>query len=274
MNGNRVLFSLTLLAACLALATLSAPARAALVDDAQTVGLWHMETIANSGTEDYVADDNSTGRDAHNLMLDVPCADTHPTLTPGAPGMGNALLFDGVDDAALSPGTWDQLADHVTIEYMVRPDGLPDIAVDNYAGLVGIGPAQTYLQDDGNGMGQIQALVFYNGALPPVYVTNTTAMALGEWHNVSLDVTSDLAITLTVDGETVTGTLPQPMVNGVAGNDFWTTNGAVLGRMWYMAARPFQGALDEVKVSGVVPEPSTLVMVGLAGLAFVLRRKV
>jgi len=277
MNGNRVLFTLTLLAAGLALATLSGPAQAALLtDDPQTQGLWHMEQIVGDVGSEHVADDNSvTGRTPVDMKLGIPALnpadnDTQPALTAGAPGMGNALLFDGIKDAAESPGAWDILADKVTIEYMVRPDARA--GGDGYAGLVAIGPAQMYLYDVPNSeVSVVQALVF-DAAGGAHYTTNWTPMTLEEWHSVKLDVTSDSVVTLTVDGVDAVGTAGPGMINGSAAAG-WETHGVILGRMWYMSARHLTGALDEVKIS-VVPEPSTLVMVGLMGLAFALRRKV
>ncbi len=276
MNGNRVLFTLTLLAAGLALATLSGPAQAALIDDASTVGLWHMETIVGSGPGEYVPDDNSTGRVAHDLLLGRPdtvnggtVAGSHPTVVAGA------LEFDG-GDTATAPGTWDVMVDRVTTEFSFRPDALPDPAGDNYTGLVSLGVAQIYLQDDGtsNNTGRIQAILFCapHGTAANYITDWTGGLALNAWHDVRLDV-SGLVASLTVDGATTLLDLPD-LMNTESDGGFWSTNGAVLGSMWYdPSMRLFTGALDEVKINGI-PEPSTLVMVGLAGLAFALRRKV
>ena len=223
-------------------------------DDATTVGLWHMDQLDNPGAEEYVPDDNSTGRVAHNLVLGLPGGDltTHPTfLATGGPDGSGALEFDGVDDVAMAPGTWDDMADRVTIDFLMRPDSLPGPDSNNYMGLVGIGPAQTYLRDDGTGndTGRLRALVFYDYDLPPVEITDATGgLALGEWHDVRLDVTSSGEVSLTVDGLTTTASMPQPMVTDWD-DGFWTTNGAVLGRMWYDDMRFFDGALDEVRIA-------------------------
>jgi len=268
MNGNRVLFTLTLLGASLALANLSGPAQATLVDYNLTVGLWHMESIVGQGAAGaYIADDNSSGRTAHNLVLGDSAGNNQPSLTSSATGFGSALLFDGVDDFSRAPGTWNSANNRIQIRFKVKPDTTWG-GGDGYAGLVGVGPAQVYLRSNGI----IEADVFANNGGSSRILQNGTNVLTDTWHDVSLIVTATADsqghdIFLTVDGNT----LPATTVGALSSNSGMNGDVAV-GAMWFSPAyRQFKGAIDEVKVS--VPEPSALFMVGLVGLAFVRRRR-
>ncbi|MEA1951342.1 MAG: hypothetical protein U9N87_08155, partial [Planctomycetota bacterium] len=221
--------------------------------DATTRGLWHMDTIDtyNDGTEDlpYVADDNSTIRDGHPLLLGsrplLPST-TDPTLTPGAPGMGNALLFDGVDDRANSFNVWGDPVDHISVDFLMRPDGLPDLHGDNFMGTVSVLPLQIFLQDDGSGMGNLVAMAF-NEYGNPLYGFSQGGLELGQWHDVHVEVTNTGGagfgvLSVTVDDVTNSFNMAALL------NTDWASM-AVIGRDVNAYSRWFDGALDEIRIA-------------------------
>ncbi|MEA1951341.1 MAG: hypothetical protein U9N87_08150, partial [Planctomycetota bacterium] len=178
-------------------ANVGAPSFPPFQDDATTRGLWHMDQIDNLGGgapyQDFIDDDNTYGAPdragGRELLLGLPGASSHPTLTPGAAGMGDALLFDGVDDVALGYNVWDVGADHASIDFLMRPDGLPDLNGDNFMAIAGVLPLQVYLRDDGSGMGNLVAMAF-NEYGNPLYGFSQGGLELGQWHEAHVEVTN------------------------------------------------------------------------------------
>jgi len=223
-------------------------------DDASTKGLWHMDAIDNldpgSGFQDFVDDDNTFGApdrpEGRELLLGTPGASSHPTFLPtGGPDGSGALEFDGVDDSGIAFNTWvTPLNGDISIDFSVRPDSLPDLNGDNFMGLVGVLPMQTYLVDDGNGMGQILALTF-DSTGSPIFGFSQGGLPLGEWHEVHAQVVGT-ALDVEVDGITNSYT-----INGLS--DFQSA--AVMGRDLNSFSRYFDGALDEVRIATALYVP-------------------
>ena len=231
-------------------------------DDATTRGLWHMDQIDNSGVGDFVDDDNRFGvpdrADGRDLLLGLPDAATHPVFLPtdGLDGSG-ALEFDGVDDVIWAYDVWDHPVDHITIDFLMRPDGLPDPGADHAMGLVGVSPLRIFLRDDGTGnnTGKLVAMASYEDGLPLLGYSQG-GLALAEWHNVHVEVTDTGGasgvglLSLTVDGVT----LSVDMAASLAASANWASP-AMIGRKMSSVLGYFDGALDEVRIA---TEPYTV----------------
>ncbi len=243
------------MAAVLVISLVKQASAITFVDDATTTALWHMDTIDSCCNNSFVNDDNSTGRAARTLRL-RPFLDsgTPPQGTMGALDQGQALLFDGVDDEAFATGVWDNPVETASIDFLMRPDGLPDLTVaspDNFMALVGVLPLQTYWQADesGNGTGNVMALAFYENGVAPGFaiVKSQTGLAVGDWHEVSVDVSNNGgglglgSLSMTVNGVT----------NAVAMDDLLDLSSSLarLGRQVSASARFYEGALDEVRIA-------------------------
>ena len=118
-------------------------------------------------------------------------------------------------------------------------------------GLVGVLPAQTYLQDDGsgNGTGSLVTLAFYEDGSAR-YGSSQGGLALDEWHEVHVEVT-DIGgangvgvLSLTVDGVTNSFDMTDPLATSAG----WASQ-AVIGRMVASNIRHFDGALDEIRIA-------------------------
>lgn len=91
----------------------------------------------------------------------------------------------------------------------------------------------------------------------------------GTWFSYSLEIENiagDLQYTVTFSGDPVVGTLTQVYLDE-------TVNNYSFDQIGFSARDDVSSSFDNVEVTYVVPEPSSAALLGLGGLALVLRRR-
>jgi len=165
-------------------------ASAAFSDSPNTYALWHCDATNWSGTEETTPDDNSSGRTAKDLQINVENA---ATLIPGSPYGGSYLAFDGTDRATangvLDPAPTDQLK----IDVNFRANSFPDAG--KYKSLVWTYPVKVYLYD-----GAHVLILTYDAVGNPHYLSSTKTINADTWYSINV-VVSDGTIKVIVGND-------------------------------------------------------------------------
>ena len=187
------------------------------------VGLWHFD----EGIGSTAADSSGYGNDG--------------TLSGGK--FGNALSFDGSDDYVEIPSNSSIMPTTLTVEAWVQPGktGARQSIVSKWDG----GADASYSLE----LTAANKFLFYlhNGTTTES-ITGTTVVTVGTWYHVAGTYDGSQA-RLYVDGNLEAGptTLVAPMTN----SNVPLRIGASAGPAPYSIHSPFQGAIDEVRISDV-----------------------
>jgi hypothetical protein len=222
-----------------------------LTDDADTLGLWHMDTLAGTLVED---DDSYSGGARGN---DLTAYGTVTLASPGHDGTGGALDFaGGSGDKAGRNGVWP-LGD---IDGFVLDLWFN---VDKVSGVQKIAYTHGFSIDLGNSGSATTrvGMTVYGGTGTWWYNSGWDKVTAGQWYHLQAGLDADSNPTLMLDGVEV-GT-----VAGTPNAIRTSSNG------WLTVGQSLDGRIDEVKISQI-PEPATIGLMGCAGIGlFVARRR-
>ncbi|OHB58383.1 MAG: hypothetical protein A2Y12_01095 [Planctomycetes bacterium GWF2_42_9] len=233
---------------------------ALLSSDAQTVALWHMDSVYMTTSRTMVNSDGGTNSLVFGSTTSTNTNNAkYPVLADDGYD-GKALQFDGVDDMAYTAyGNWAGY-DSVQVELWFNPSRLSGTQTLISAGSDG-SPWELRLSGS--------TLYFYAWFYPIAggsgSVNSVTRTAvLGEWNHVIATI-NDGTISLTLGASTATKTYNAA-----------TTQLNPSTQTMYVGNRAtkyyYQGLIDEVKVS-YIPEPATLSLLGLGTIGCLLRKK-
>ena len=191
----------------------------------------------------------------------------NPANDPGAAHESTAINYLDGDTSPTLGTEWG-------VEMWVRPDILPDGTNQTEVGLLHIG---------GTGNGFALEMSYDAGAAtwavhrPGATFEHFGAPVAGEWTHLTY-VNDNGFAELYINGVLVGN--PNANALGAGAPDF------AIGSMWVDNRRGFNGAMDEVRIFtfnpgefdisdtfALVPEPSTTALLGLGGLALILRRR-
>ncbi|MCK5852124.1 hypothetical protein KAH27_03755, partial [bacterium] len=165
-------------------------ALAAFTDSPNTLALWHCDSTNWDGGVELTPDDNSSGRTAHNMQINVT---NEAVMTPGSPYGGSYLTFGGADRAL----GLDVLSTHTNIlqvDLAFRATELP--AADSYDVIIYPHALEVLLYDGGH----IRVLAF-DAAGNPYYLQSSKAINIDTWYTVSA-VASNGYVQVTVGNDT------------------------------------------------------------------------
>ena len=219
---------------------------ALLSDDAQTIALWHMDPGYESGA--WMLDDDSSNPGRDN---DLAYGNSAPVLTTGGGGFdGEAMVFSGTAGTApYAPDGWTG-HDSVQIEMWFKQGDATGAQT-----LISLGKESIELRlEDGD-------LDFYPWFTDGSHPKLVRSYDPSGWNHVIATVYNG-EMSLDVNGDS-TSIACAPALDPTA----WDIN---LG-FNSAGTRHYDGLIDEVKVSTVVPEPATLLLLGLGGC--LLRKK-
>ncbi len=236
-------------------------ASAVFVDNPNTLALWHCDSTNWDGTLELTPDDNSSGRTAKDMQINVTNA---AVMMPGSPYGGSYLSFGGAD-RALGLDVLSTHTDIMQVDLAFRASSLP--AAGAYNVIVYPHALEVLLWDGGH-----LRVIAFDAAANPYYLQSSKAINVDTWYTVSA-VASNGYVQVTVgnDGE---GYETDGMAMGAG--LYEGLHDVPIGYHPFAAADDtawtFKGDLDEVRISLPIPEPFTFGLIGLAGL-FLIRRK-
>jgi len=210
----------------------------ALSDSPDTVGLWHCDSMFESGGKFYTPDDDSVmiGRN-YDLTLGN---GTTLTATPGFDGTGYALDFDGVNDYGAR--AWG-LHDNIKIELAFKADTLA--AANKY--FVEIASIYRLYMSASN----LIYMTVWDSTGAATTKNLTVAVVAGQWYRLEASYESDGLFSLFLydaSNNLLDG------LQGIYGNGIMAKTGtpnfvlgSYRGTQYY-----FDGQIDEVKVSNYV----------------------
>lgn len=193
-------------------------------------------------------DDNSSGRESAQLILDINYAhdghdsNTIPTLTSGSPYGGSYFHFDGFSNTIdiLPYGLWPEDQVNAICDFSFRWQSLPPAG--DYLALVQTIPWRSFI-DAG---GRVRFLMPDNKWIYSDPVPSNTWVEV-HYQNI------DGEVSLIVDGiETTLSDTP------IGSNSSWM----LIGRDMYGPHRFFHGDIDEIRVSPI-PEPCLQIIICL-----------
>jgi len=238
---------------------MSSVSNASLVDDSQTVALWHFDSQSAGVTPD---DDVANPGRNNDLVLNV--FGSGATITTGNSGvMGEAINLGTSDCRAL--GAWEGY-DSFKIELAFKQEidaSRPVQQILQLPGALSIWISsnwQLYAQViDGswNTVASLYALTIPDGDRP--------VWANGQWTSMVVEY-SNRVLSMTVNSKTITA-------NAATGLEMGHFNGDIyLGDPYSGGANAFSGLIDEVKIS-VVPEPITAMLLSLGFGGIIMRKR-
>ena len=246
----------------IALVVACGSASAVFVDNPNTLALWHCDSTNWDGTTELTPDDNSTGRTAHDMQINVTNA---AVMMPGSPYGGSYLEFSG-DDRGLGLDVLATDPDILQVDFAFRASELPAAGAYN---VILYPYALNILLFDG---GHIRVLASDDEGSPQVYLQSSKAINIDTWYTVSV-VASNSYVQITA-GNDAEGyeTDGKPMGAGLNNAPDipigWHPFASALDTAW-----TFKGDLDEVRISLPIPEPFTFGFIGLVGFLALRRRK-
>ena len=222
---------------------------ATLTDDANTIGLWHMDSLDSM----IVVDDDSYSGGARGN--DLTAYGTVSLVTFGHDGTGGALDFaGGSGDKLTANGIWplgDIPGFFLDLRFQL------DAVSGNQIIAKSAGFAIT-LGDSGDADTRIRMVIY--GEDSNWYVdTAWDAVATGQWYHLQAGLDGALNPTLMLDGVevgTISGT-PNAIQDSASG--------------WFDIGQYVDGRIDEVQLSSI-PEPSALSLSIAIGLLVACRR--
>ncbi len=235
-------------------------ASAVFTDSPNTYALWHCDATNWAGAEETTPDDNSSGRTAHNLIINH---QGEAVMMPGSPYGGSYLELDGTDHCT-AWATLDPIpTEYLNLDVSFRATAFPGSGA--FSALLWTYPLRAYLFD-----GAHVRIHLYDSALGAHVLTSTKTINLATWYSVNaVFASSTLQIIVGNDSEGyVTNSL------GIGDNtlaDPGGNNFVLAGWDAFAAGTELNGDLDEMRVNNI-PEPFTFGLIGLLGL-FLIRRK-
>ena len=236
-------------------------ASAAFSDSTNTYALWHCDATNRAGTEETTPDDNSSGRTAKDMQINVTNA---AVMMPGSPYGGSYLHLDGTVQCTAFD-TYENDKDNVSIDLSFRAHAFPD--ADKYDVLISTPSTRIYL------FGNVVRAIAYNDAASPSFVTSSKVLSLETWYSVSLSTSNSnnqfqLIVGNDTDGYT-TNLAPS------ADSLFFLSDMKYVLFGWgeWVAGREANADLDEIRAYSIIPEPITIGFIGLVGFLALRRRK-
>ena len=255
---KKLIIKLTLIAA---LVVVCNSASAVYTDSPANFFLWHCDATNWDGVVEMTPDDNSSGRAAHPLQINVT---NEAVIMPGSPYGGSYLYLDGtVHCTAFDAYANDK--DNVNIDLSFRAHALPDAG--KYDVLISTPSTRIYL------FGNVVRAIAYNDAASPSFVTSSKVLSLETWYSVSLSTSNSnnqfqLIVGNDTDGYT-TNLAPS------ADSLFFLSDMKYVLFGWgeWVAGREANADLDEIRAYSIIPEPITIGFIGLVGFLALRRRK-
>lgn len=233
-------------------------------DSADTVALWHMDSIRS---DKYMDDDDSVvvGRNANVILTPNPVSTSGgPSLvTPGVYPGGNsafatALHFDGDDGGSIPNSTLSIDSTKMRIEGWVKSDAAANgqMVMDRW------GQINVYANSGG-----FSVLAWDQAAGSPTIHANPVGFVATDWNHVAVEV-DGAALAIYVNG----GLVNSATLAGGGLNATTSKTTSYMGQR-YQGSNRFTGDIDEFRIS-TIPEPATLGLVAAfgGGILFIRRR--
>jgi len=220
-------------------------------DSADTVGLWHCNSIYEAATKFYTPDDDSlmTGRN-YELELRNGVA----LASPGVDGTGSALDFDGVNDFGMK--TWG-LHNNIKIELAFKADTLTSGVGKYFVEVAGIW--RLYISTT-----NLVTMTVWDSAGLATTKNLTAALSTGTWYKLEASYASSGLFRLflyNANGDLLDG------LEGTYGSGTMAKTGTpnfVLGS-YRGTGQFFDGQIDEVKLSNYISPEWTQPYIDVAG---------
>ncbi len=254
---KNLLIKLTLIAA---LVVACNTASAEYTDSTANFLLWHCDATNWDGTIETTPDDNSSGRVAHPLQINIT---NEAVIMPGSPYGGSYLSMDGTDKCTAF-GAYEGDKDNVSIDLSFRAHAFPDAG--KYDVLISTPSTRIYL------FGNVVRAIAYDDGANPHFITSSKTLSLETWYSVNLSTSNsnnlfELIVGNDTDGST-TNLAPS------ADNLFFVDGMTYILFGWdeWVVGREVNADFDEIRAYTIIPEPFTFGLIGLLGF-FIIRRK-
>ena len=236
-------------------------ASAVYTDSTANFLLWHCDATNWDGAAETTPDDNSSGRTAHPLQINIT---NEAVMMPGSPYGGSYLYLDGTVKCT-AYGAYEGDKDNVNIDLSFRPHAFPNAG--EYDVLISTPSTRIYLWGD-----VVQAIA-YDDAANPHFITSSKTLSLETWYSVSLSTSNinnqfELIVGNDTDGYTTNLTPSADSLFFVDGMTY-----VLFGWDEWVVGREANADFDEIRAyTKIIPEPFTFGLIGLLGF-FIIRRK-
>ena len=212
-------------------------ASAAFSDSPNTYALWHCDATNWDGTIETTPDDNSSGRIAHPLQINIT---NEAVIMSGSPYGGSYLYLDGTVKCTAF-GAYEGDKDNVNIDLSFRAHAFPDAG--KYDVLISTPSTRIYL------FGNVIQAIAYDDDANPHFITSSKILSLETWYSVNLRTRNsnnqfELIVGNDTDGYTTT-------LAPSADNLFFVDGMTYILFGWdeWVPGREVNADLDEIKIS-------------------------
>ena len=205
-------------------------------DSLSTYALWHCDATNWDGAAKTTPDDNSSGRIAHPLQINIT---NEAVMMPGSPYGGSYFHLDGTVQCTAFD-TYENDKDNVSIDLSFRAHAFPDAG--KYDVLISTPSTRIYL------FGNVVRAIAYDDGANPHFITSSKTLSLETWYSVSLNTRNsnnqfELIVGNDTDGYTTT---LAPSADNLFFVDGMTY--VLLGWDEWVSGREANADLDEIRI--------------------------